>query len=307
MNLMITGACGHIGSYIAYNFAKKKNIKKIYLIDNFISSKINSLSNLKDKKFIFKRIDVSKNNSLNSIKNINTIIHCASLTNAEGSFKIKKLMYKNNLNCMKNIINYCIKKRINLIHLSSTSVYGSQENVVREDNIKFINPQSPYAKIKVIEENMLKKNTNKLRFITLRLGTIAGVSTGMRFHTAVNKFCLNASLNEKINIYKTAYNQYRPYLSLKDAFKGFDFFVSKKIFNNNTYNLLSKNYTVKQIIFIIKKYKNNLKIQFVKTKIMNQLSYKTETKKILKLGLKIKNFIPQDIKETLNYLKFKKR
>ncbi len=307
MNLMITGACGHIGSYIAYNFAKKKNIKKIYLIDNFISSKINSLSNLKDKKFIFKRIDVSKNNSLNSIKNINTIIHCASLTNAEGSFKIKKLMYKNNLNCMKNIINYCIKKRINLIHLSSTSVYGSQENVVREDNIKFINPQSPYAKIKVIEENMLKKNTNKLRFITLRLGTIAGVSTGMRFHTAVNKFCLNASLNEKINIYKTAYNQYRPYLSLKDAFKGFDFFVSKKIFNNNTYNLLSKNYTVKQIIFIIKKYKNNLKIQFVKTKIMNQLSYKTETKKILKLGLKIKNFIPQDIKETLNYLNFKKR
>ncbi len=307
MNLMITGACGHIGSYIAYHFAKKKNIKKIYLIDNFISSKINSLSNLKDKKFIFKRIDVSKNNSLNSIKNINTIIHCASLTNAEGSFKIKKLMYKNNLNCMKNIINYCIKKRINLIHLSSTSVYGSQENVVREDNIKFINPQSPYAKIKVIEENMLKKNTNKLRFITLRLGTIAGVSTGMRFHTAVNKFCLNASLNEKINIYKTAYNQYRPYLSLKDAFKGFDFFVSKKIFNNNTYNLLSKNYTVKQIIFIIKKYKNNLKTQFVKTKIMNQLSYKTETKKILKLGLKIKNFIPQDIKETLNYLNFKKR
>ena len=129
----------------------------------------------------------------------------------------------------------------------------------------------------------------------------------MRFHTAVNKFCLNAAFNEKINVYKTAYNQYRPYLSLKDAFKGFNFFISKKIFNNNTYNLLSKNYTVKQIIFIIKKYRKNLKIKFVKVKIMNQLSYKTETKKIVKLGLKTKNFIPKDIKETLKYLDFKKK
>ena len=307
MNLMITGACGHIGSYIAYHFAKKKRVKKIYLIDNFTSSKINSLFNLRNKKLIFKRIDVSKNHSLNSIKKIYAVIHCASLTNAEDSFKIKNLMYKNNLNCMKNIINYCTKKKVNLIHLSSTSVYGSLDSVVHEDNAKFINPQSPYAKIKIIEEKMLKKNTKKLKFITLRLGTIAGVSPGMRFHTAVNKFCLNATLNEKINIYKTAYNQYRPYLSLKDAFKGFNFFISKGIFNNNTYNLLSKNYTVKQIVLIIKKYKKNLRIRFVKSKIMNQLSYKTETKKILELGLKTNNFIPQDIKETLNYLNFKKK
>ena len=111
MNLMITGACGHIGSFIAHHFAKKKNIKKIYLVDNFASSKINSLFSLKNKKFFFKRIDVSKKNSLNLIKNIYTVIHCASLTNAEGSFKIKNLMYKNNLNCMKNIIYYCIKKK----------------------------------------------------------------------------------------------------------------------------------------------------------------------------------------------------
>ncbi len=307
MNLMITGACGHIGSYIAYHFAKKKNVKKIYLIDNFTSSKINSLFNFKNKKFIFRRIDVSKNKSLNSIKNIYALIHCASLTNAEDSFKIKNLMYKNNLDCMRNVINYCTNKKVNLIHLSSTSVYGSLDDVVYEDNSKFINPQSPYAKIKIIEEKMLKRNTKNLKFVTLRLGTIAGVSPGMRFHTAVNKFCLNAALNEKINVYKTAYNQYRPYLSLKDAFKGFNFFISKKIFNNNTYNLLSKNYTVKQIIFIIKKYRKNLKIKFVKVKIMNQLSYKTETKKIVKLGLKTKNFIPKDIKETLKYLDFKKK
>ena len=36
----------------------------------------------------------------------------------------------------------------------------------------------------------------------------------MRFHTAVNRFCLDASLDKDIHVYKTALNQFRPYLSL---------------------------------------------------------------------------------------------
>ena len=271
MNLMITGACGHIGSYIVRNFLREKKVKKIVLIDSLKISKINSILDLKSKKIIFKDIDISKKNSLKNMKNINCVIHCASLTNAENSFKIKKVMYKNNINCMKNIILFCIKNKSKLIHLSSTSVYGSQSKEVFEYEKKFINPQSPYAKIKIIEEEMLKKNSKNLKFITFRLGTISGVSPGMRFHTAVNKFCLNASLNKEINIYETAYNQFRPYLSLKDAYNAFNYFLKNNRINNNTYNLLSDNFTVKQIISVIKKFKNKIKIKFVKTKIMNQL------------------------------------
>ena len=66
---------------------------------------------------------------------------------------------------------------------------------------------------------MLKKETKSLKYNTFRFGTIAGVSKGIRFHTAVNKFCFNAALDKDINVYKTALNQYRPYLTLRDAFK----------------------------------------------------------------------------------------
>ena len=69
---------------------------------------------------------------------------------------------------------------------------------------KYLKPQSPYADIKLIEEKMLKKETKILKFNTFRFGTIAGVSKGIRFHTAVNKFCFNAAINEDINVYKTA-------------------------------------------------------------------------------------------------------
>ena len=164
---------------------------------------------------------------LNKLKRADYIIHCASHTNAQGSFSIKKEMFRNNIACMKNIIDYSKRAKSKLIHLSSTSVYGKQVKIVNEDDESLLKPQSPYADIKLLEEKMLKKNKSKINYITFRFGTISGVSKGMRFHTAINKFCLNASLNKKIQIYKTAFNQYRPYLSLRDAFKVFKFALIK--------------------------------------------------------------------------------
>lgn len=300
MNIIITGACGHIGSYLIANIRKIKKIKKVILIDNFYSNRYWSIFDLKDKKkFSFFKIDLSKKSSLNKFKKIDLIIHCASYTNAEGSFLIKKEMFNNNINCMKNVLDFCIKRKSKLFHLSSTSVYGKQTKIVTEDNKSFLNPQSPYASIKLIEENMLEKNRKKIKFMSFRLGTIAGVSKGMRFHTAINKFCLNAALNQEIEIYKTAYNQFRPYLSLKDLFNVFKHCIEKDIFTNNTYNVLSGNFTVKQIIKKIQKYKKKLRLKFVKTKIMNQLSYLVDNSKIKNIGVKINANINKDIEETL--------
>ena len=122
---------------------------------------------------------------------------------------------------------------------------------------KYLKPQSPYADIKLIEENMLKKLSGKLNYITFRFGTISGVSKGMRFHTAVNRFCLDASLDRNINVYKTALNQFRPYLSLNDAFKLFKFTIEKDFFKNDIYNALSENCTVNDILNKIRKIKKN--------------------------------------------------
>jgi UDP-glucose 4-epimerase len=303
MKLLITGACGHIGSYIVERVHQIKKIKEIILIDNFSTQRYISLFKLnKKKKFKFFNLDLSRV-SLNFLPKIDYIIHCASHTNAQGSFKIKKEMFRNNLSCIKNVIKYCKKNKTKLIHISSTSVYGKQNKIVNEDDSSFLKPQSPYAEIKLIEEELLFKNKEKIRFISFRFGTIAGVSKGMRFHTAINKFCFDTSLNKKINIYKTALNQYRPYLSLKDAFKVFKFCIDKNIFNNNIYNALSGNYTVKQIINFIKKYKKNVSIKLVKSEIMNQLSYHVDNKKLNNLGLKLNSPIEADIKKTLELFK----
>jgi UDP-glucose 4-epimerase len=304
MNLLITGCCGHIGSYLVDNVHKVRKIKNTFIIDNFKSTQINSLFRSKKKNNLqFYKLDLSKKNSLNNFNKIDYIIHLASMTNAESSFDKKNEMYKNNIDCMKNIIDFCIKKKTKLIHISSTSVYGKQASLVDETcEKKFLKPQSPYADIKLIEERMLQKVSKNIEYITYRFGTISGISSGMRFHTAVNKFCLNASLNDDITVYKTALNQYRPYLSLKDAFKVFKFTIEKDLFKNDIYNALSENCTVNQILKKIKKFKKKIKVKFVYSKIMNQLSYHVDKKKLNNEGLHLKSKIVNDIKDTIKLL-----
>lgn len=304
MNLLITGCCGHIGSYVAENVHKIKKIKKTFIVDNIKSNRFCSLFNLKKKNNLeFHLIDVDQKNSLNKFKNVKYVLHLASMTNAEKSFGKEKEMFNNNIKCLENVIDFCKKNNSKLIHLSSTSVYGKQTEIVDETcEKKYLKPQSPYAKIKIIEENILKKLKNKIYYNTFRFGTITGVSKGIRFHTAVNKFCLNAAINEDVEVYKTALHQYRPYLSLRDAFKTIKFSIEKDFFKNDIFNILSGNYTVNQIVQKIKKRKKNLKIKLVNSAIMNQLSYHVSCKKINNEGLYLRNKIDKDINDTLDLL-----
>lgn len=305
MNILITGALGHIGSKLLNNLSKFNGLRKVYIVDSVKSNNINVLFNLnyKNIKIKFIHADLLIGNVLYKIKDrIDVVIHLASITNAEESFKIKNFIYQNNYGIFKNIVKFCIKKKSKLIHLSSTSIYGKQSSFV-DETCRELLPQSPYAEIKLMEEKYLNRNKKKLNFITLRLGTIAGISYGMRFHTAVNKFCFKTVLKEKIPVWTNAMNQYRPYLSLNDALKTIVFIINNKKFDNQTYNVLTSNNTVKQILSIIKKLNFKIDIKKTKTPLLNQNSYKVSRKKIEKFNINFSKDIKKDIKETLYLLK----
>ena len=95
MKILITGGLGHIGSYLIKNLNKLKKVKEIYIIDNFYTNRYSSLFKLPKtkKKVFFQDMDLSKKISLKKIKKVDIVIHLASLTDAENSFKIKKKIY----------------------------------------------------------------------------------------------------------------------------------------------------------------------------------------------------------------------
>ena len=298
MKILITGGLGHIGSYLLENIDKIKFIKKIYIIDNLSTNRYCSLFNLPktNKKIYFYQNDLSLKNALKNFKKVDVVLNLASLTDAEGSLKIKNKIYRNNLGIFDNILRYCKKNSSKLIHISSTSVYGEQRGLV-DENCKKLKPKSPYAEIKVKEENILKKN--KIRFVSYRFGTISGVSKGMRFHTAINKFCLYSVLGKPLPIWKSMMNKPKPYLSLRDAFKVIKFTIENNFFNNETFNILSENLTLKKIIGYFKKYKKTIKIKYEKSKLVNQYSYRVSNEKFTRKALLLKSNIYHDIKFTL--------
>ena len=298
MKILITGGLGHIGSYLLENIDKIKFIKKIYIIDNLSTNRYCSLFNLPktNKKIYFYQKDLSLKNALKNFKKVDVVLNLASLTDAEGSLKIKNKIYRNNLGIFDNILRYCKKNSSKLIHISSTSVYGEQRGLV-DENCKKLKPKSPYAEIKVKEENILKEN--KIRFVSYRFGTISGVSKGMRFHTAINKFCLYSVLGKPLPIWKSMMNKPRPYLSLRDAFKVIKFTIENNFFNNETFNILSENLTLKKIIGYFKKYKKTIKIKYGNSKLVNQYSYKISNEKFTRKALLLKANIYHDINSTL--------
>ena len=135
MNLLITGCCGHIGSYLVSNIHKIKKIKKCFIVDNFNSTQINSLFNSKKKNNLkFYNLDLTKKNSLDEFNKIDYVIHLASMTNAAGSFNKKNEMYKNNIECMKNIINFCKIKKSKFDPILQKKITFIRNNILKIDN-----------------------------------------------------------------------------------------------------------------------------------------------------------------------------
>jgi len=307
MKILVTGALGHIGSRLIrlmpYDFPNSK----ITLIDNLMTQRYCSLFNLpKTGKYIFKNIDIAKNNIERMLDGVNIVVHLAAITDATSSFDKAKEVENNNLKATQKIAEACIHSKTKMIMLSSTSVYGNQNEYVDENcpQIK-LQPQSPYAETKLKEENLITALSKKcgLEAVILRFGTIFGHSEGMRFHTAVNKFCWQAVMDEPVTVWTTAYNQKRPYLEITDACKAITHVINKNLFNGEIYNVLTLNTTVSNIIESINEIKKIKSINFVDNKIMNQLSYEVSDQKFRKTGYIPTGDLSAAIHEEIHYFK----
>jgi len=303
MNLLVSGAMGHIGSKLVNNLSSLKNIKRIVIIDNFSSERYISFINLKNRdKIIFFDEDLASFDIKKIKFNLDCIIHLASTTNAEKSFSNKKLVIDNNIECTKKILKIA-KKNTKILFASSTSVYGSQYSLINsKNNDENIDPQSPYAESKIICENIIKKYSNN--YCLMRFGTIFGMSDGMRFHTAINKFCYQAALNKEITIWKKFYNKKRPYLDLNDCIRSIIFCIFNQKIRNETLDVVTVNLKLFEIIKTIEKIKK-IKKKFIDTKILNQLSYEVDSDRLKGLKFKFRGNLFLSIKKTLNALNFR--
>jgi UDP-glucose 4-epimerase len=306
MKFVITGAIGHIGSYLIRELAVQFPGAEIVMIDNMMTQRFHSLFNLPvTGRYTFIEADVTCIDIRPILRGAHAVVHLAAITDATASFERAAEVEENNYQATARVADACATTGTRLISLSSTSVYGTQNKIVSEDcSTEELQPQSPYAKTKLKEEELINRlcAEKELRAICCRFGTIFGASPGMRFHTAVNKFCWQAAMCQPITVWRTAYDQKRPYLDLFDAARAITFILRNDIFDGNIYNILTLNATVRQIVDTVKEFVPNLEVTFVDSKIMNQLSYEVSCEKIKSKGFAFSGDLRRGIGETLNLL-----
>ena len=223
---------GHIGSRFTHTL-EKNTFDEVCLLDNLSTQRYPSLLTLpRDINFSFLEKDITSTNLEPFFETVDVVIHLAAITDATASINNPIKVEEVNYIGTERVANACANTNTALIFPSTTSVYGSTNSIVNEDCTE-LNPQSPYADSKIQAEQLLIEmgEKNGLKFATLRFGTIFGSSIGMRFHTAVNKFCWQATLGQPIQVWRTAYDQMRPYLGVNDACRVIEFVIKNNILN----------------------------------------------------------------------------
>lgn len=305
MRILVTGALGHIGSRFIREVTPGL-CDEMVLIDDLSTQRYGSLFGLpKDRRTRFFEEDILKADLVKHLKGIDAVIHLAAITNAEASVSMAEQVEMTNFEGTARVARACAESGCRMIFLSTTSVYGVQDGEVDEDCPPGqLKPQSPYAESKLKAEKCLGELARSagLRFVTCRFGTIFGTSPGMRFHTAVNKFVWQACLGKPLTVWSAAKNQKRPYLDLKDAVRAFEFILKKDLFDGRVYNVVTLNTSVEKIVQTVSQFVPDVRVEYVDSKIMNQLSYVVSNRRFRDAGFEFQGDLEAGIRETVEWL-----
>lgn len=301
MKILVIGGGGYIGSVLIEELIKNKFHVRCF--DRFSSSKI--LSELKSNKDIEIIVNDIQNIDSKNFLDIDVVIDLVALT--KNLDKKESEIIQTNKNARKKIIETSKQTGISqYIRISSSNVYAGSTNINNEEQIP--NPKTLYAKINLeLDKYAISLNDDKFGVTVLRLASIFGNSTRMRWDQSINNMIKELHTNGKIEV--KSKSSKRPFLHIKDAVKAIILVIqSKKEVAGEIFNVGSNdlNYSMeeiaKEITKIAKKESNSI---FHDKKDEN--SFTMDCNKIKKiLGFKKEYDLKYGINEIMSRLKQEK-
>lgn len=249
MNITVIGGGGYVGSLLVPALIDENY--KVSVIDLFIFGSPEKVfgHHCKNKNLTCIRGDVRDLDLVEStIKNSNTIIHLACISN-DPSFELNPNLGKSiNYDCFLPLLKMCKKKKIQrFVYASSSSVYGIKDEAsVTEDLI--CDPLTDYSKYKLMcEEILLNESNNNLCATVLRPATVCGFSLRTRLDVIVNILTNHAYNKKQITIFGGS--QKRPNIHIKDMVRAYLAVLKEKTSNisDQIFNVGYQNYTLNQI------------------------------------------------------------
>lgn len=294
MKILVTGGNGYVGNKLVPALLKKKHY--VYSLD------LNLFGDFlpKHKNLIKIKADVRNINKL-KLKNIECIIHLASISNDPMAEIDKNLSWETSALGTMELMNFALKNKIKrIIYASSGSVYGIKKDRSVTENLS-LKPISLYNKVKMITERVILSYQKNIDIFIVRPATVCGFSKRMRFDVSVNALTFSALKSNKIFV--NGGKQIRPNIHIDDMVDLYLFLlkVNKKF--AGVYNAGFENLSILNLAKKIQKIIPS-KIVILK-KNFDPRSYRINSDKLLKIGFKPKRSVEDAIFDMNNKFKSK--
>lgn len=262
MKILLTGSGGFIGSFLCEELFKRGYKLKIIL-------RYTSTANLENLNFLEKEIlekieiifgDLQDPEVIyETIKDIDYVINLASLISIPYSFVFPRSVVLNNVSIIINLMEVLKNKKIPIIHISTSEVYGKVNYLpIDENHPKFA--KSPYAASKIFMDEFVKSYGEyyKIPFKIVRPFNTFGPRQSQR--ALIPSIILQILNNKEVRI-GNLYPK-RDFTYVLDIVNGIiKIMESDKGFNEEIILCSGKSYSVMEVIEKIKEIsKNDFKI-----------------------------------------------
>jgi len=300
MTVLVTGGLGYIGSRLIREIPDHPEYsgETIRILDNYRQPRFNALWDLPayaDYEFV--EGDVRDADArAEALDGVDTVFHLAAITNAPETFDIPEKTWEVNHEAAVDLYadarDAGVEEFVNAV---TCSVYGRTEDEITEEFD--CDPESPYGEAKLAaEQDMFELYEGEMGLTGLRLGTVYGWTTGMRFDTVVDKFSLLAATGQPLTVYEGAEDQKRPYLHVQDAVRSM-LFAGAELGDGEAYNVVGQNGRLQDVVDAIERHFPNVEIGYTEAEQLNQLSYIVSDEKIREEGFETAYTLDQGVAE----------
>jgi GDP-4-dehydro-6-deoxy-D-mannose reductase len=224
MSILVTGSEGFIGKRLVLNL-EKKGLEVIKIDKN-------------------KGVDILNKEELSKIEDINTIVHLASLTSIDLSFKDPEKFLRDNYLGLLNILELAKRNKAKVI-FASTVVYKESSSSLSEEST--IAPKNPYSMSKYIGENLCKVYGDCLEVptVVLRLFNVYGNGQSNQF--LVPKIMKGIEEGKVEFLYGV--ESKRDWVYIKDVVLAFEKAIELNTPGFNVFNIgVGKSHSVKEVL-----------------------------------------------------------
>jgi len=296
MKIFLIGGGGYVGSALVpklIDLGHEVTVYDLFIYGKEVLEKNSNLTLIEG--------DIRDINLLSkSLKNHDSIIHLACISN-DPSFELNPKLGKSiNLDCFRPLVEVAVKENIKrFIYASSSSVYG----IKKEKNVTetlTLEPLTDYSKFKVECEKILSEFTSdEFETVIIRPATVCGYAKRQRLDVVVNILTNLAFNKRKIKVFGG--DQLRPNIHIQDMANIYIEVLKaeKKLVNGEIFNAGYDNFTVSDIALTVKEViGSDIEIETLPTD--DNRSYHVSSEKIKKTL----NFTPKHtIKDAIRDLK----